>query len=112
VLRVTKAAGALLPPGRARLQGAAAAPRQQLAGLAALAQNPAPAPRFPLDCGGAAEHLRFAGLFAQNGSHWRPPPLVARRIDVGAYRAREPGGGARGPAARQAPCQKCVTAAE
>ena len=41
--------------------------------------------RFPLGCGGAPEHLRFAGLFAQNSSHWRAPALAARRIDVGAY---------------------------
>ena len=41
--------------------------------------------RFPLSCGGSLEHLRFAGLFSQNQSHWRAPPLAARRIDVGAY---------------------------
>lgn len=63
--------------------------------------------RFPLGCGGALEHLRFAGLFAQNQSHWRSPALASRRIDVGAYVVagdRKPGGTlGRNPTAALAP---------
>ncbi len=52
------------------------------------------AARYPLDCGGTTEHLRFAGLFAQNGSYWRPAPLASRRIDVGSYVVAQPSSGA------------------
>ncbi|KAK9815526.1 hypothetical protein WJX72_005128 [[Myrmecia] bisecta] len=38
--------------------------------------------KYPYDCGGRMEHIRYAGFFAQNFTSWRPPPLRTRKIDL------------------------------
>eukprot|EP00884_Botryococcus_braunii_P023158 jgi/Botrbrau1/9526/Bobra.0211s0017.1 len=38
--------------------------------------------RHPLECGGSLHHLKYLGLFMQNYTHYRPPLLQNRSVDL------------------------------